>query len=95
MSQTPNDGGPAFPTPGEQFLNGPQGLQPASAWGMEGKSGMSLRAYYAGQFAAEMIEPLLPVGVSSGGVTRERQLWKVSAVACAYADALIAELNKP
>lgn len=42
----PND--PAFPTIAEPFLEGPQGRQPASAWGMEGKPGMSMRAYFAG-----------------------------------------------
>jgi hypothetical protein len=49
MSKPIDDGGPAFPTPGEEFIEGPQGRCPASAWGMEGKPGMTLRDWFAGQ----------------------------------------------
>lgn len=56
MSALPNDdGGPAFPTPGEEFIEGPQGRGPASAWGMEGKPGMSLRDWFAGQALAGVL----------------------------------------
>ena len=50
--KNPNDGGPAFPTPGEEFIEGPQGIGPASQWGMEPKPGMSLRDWFAGQALA-------------------------------------------
>ena len=52
MSDKPNDGGPAFPTRGEDFVDGPQGRMPQSAWGMEPKSGMSIRDWFAGQALA-------------------------------------------
>jgi hypothetical protein len=42
-----NDGGPAFPGNGEQFIDGPQGRMAQSAWGMDGAKGMSLRDYLA------------------------------------------------
>lgn len=42
-----NDGGPAFPGHGEIFIEGPQGLAPQSAWGMEGSTGMTIRDYFA------------------------------------------------
>ena len=43
-----DDGGPAFPNMGEIFIDGPQGRQPQSAWGMDGNKGMSLRDWFAG-----------------------------------------------
>jgi hypothetical protein len=58
MNTNINDGGPAFPTPGEEFIEGPQGRGPASAWGMEGKPGMSLRDWFAGQALAGMLPSL-------------------------------------
>lgn len=45
MSDTKNNGGPAFPTNGEQFIEGVHGIQPQSAYGMHGHSGMTLRSY--------------------------------------------------
>ena len=45
-----DNGGSAFPSPGEIFLkdaNGNVGRQ--SMWGLQGSSGMSLHAYFAGQ----------------------------------------------
>jgi hypothetical protein len=47
-----NDGGSAFPTQGENFILGPQGLCAQSAWGMEPKPGMTLRDWFAGQALA-------------------------------------------
>jgi len=55
MSAPINDGGPAFPNTGEIFIDGPQGRQPQSAWGMEGDKGMSLRDWFAGQALAGML----------------------------------------
>ncbi len=52
----PNDGGSAFPTNGEFFTSGPQGLNPQSAWGMEGEKGMSRRDYFAIHATEEDIE---------------------------------------
>ena len=54
-AQVKDDGGPAFPTRGEDFIDGPQGRHPQSAWGMEPKSGMTLRDY----FAAKAMQALL------------------------------------
>jgi hypothetical protein len=79
----PKDGGPAFPTPAEPFLDGPQGKQPASAWGMEGKPGMSLRAWLAGMAMSNL--------VWNDTVSRIEQAAKLSVK---MADALLAELEK-
>lgn len=46
------DGGPAFPGPGEIFLDGPQGKYLQSAWGAQGSTGMSLHSWFAGQALA-------------------------------------------
>jgi len=41
------DGGPAFPTLGDEFIQSPHGgLEPKSAFGMEGAPGMSLKDYF-------------------------------------------------
>ena len=50
-----DDGGPAFPTRGEDFIDGPQGRHPQSAWGMQPKEGMTLRDYFAGKALQGML----------------------------------------
>jgi len=43
-----NDGGPAFPTLGDEFMLCSDGAyRPKSEYGMEGKPGMTLRDYFA------------------------------------------------
>ena len=71
-----NDGGPAFPTTGHTWVGGVK--VPTS------RSGMSLRAYFAGQAMQGMI--------SHHGDPHIREEMAVRAVASA--DALIAELRK-
>ena len=50
------DGGPAFPTLGDEFMDTPNdGRQPKSAYGMDGAPGMTLRDYFAAKaMAAEL-----------------------------------------
>jgi hypothetical protein len=53
MSQ--NDGGPAFPTLGDEFMQTPNGSWcPKSDYGFHGDPGMSLRDWFAGQALAGM-----------------------------------------
>ena len=72
MSNKPNDGGPAFPCHTNQrpgiLANAPQG--------------MSLRAYFAGQFLTSK-------------VWEEWDERRAAKASVQYADALIAELNRP
>ena len=49
-----NDGGPAFPGNGEQFVEGVHGIQPQGAYGMQGAEGMSLRDYFAAKVLPEI-----------------------------------------
>jgi len=106
MSAPINDGGPAFPTPAEEFIEGPQGRGPASAWGMEGKPGMSLRDYFAGQapvvpdwFRRALREEkavipapeISPHHVKHGTITHEEcPIAHIARWRYAFADALIA-----
>lgn len=83
---TKNDGGPAFPVPAEPFLEGPQGLQPASAWGMEPKPGMTLRDWFAGQVIATTMDEF-SVFIDGG---QNASFW-----AYKVADAMLAERSKP
>jgi hypothetical protein len=78
------DGGPAFPTFAEPFLNGPQGLNPASAWGMEGKPGMSLRDWFAGMAMMAIVQQ----GYG------KRHAEELSSTSYSIADAMIAERAK-
>ena len=84
-----NDGGPAFPTRGEDFIEGPQGRGPQSAWGMEPKQGMSLRDWFAGQAMAGM----LANGAIIDTHNANEQMW-IALHAYAQADAMIAARNK-
>lgn len=89
------DGGPAFPTQPEPFLDGPQGRQPASAWGIEGNPGMSLRAWLAGLamqgFAANASLPEVLESKCHDDEVSSRSVAKCS---IRWADALISELEK-
>lgn len=50
------DGGPAFPTFGDEFMQcGDGSWQPKSAYGFQGESGMSLRDWFAGQMLAAIL----------------------------------------
>lgn len=66
MTNPINDGGPAFPTPGDEFMLCTDGAyRPKSEYGMEGKPGMSLRDYFAakamqGEFACQAIDWNIP-----------------------------------
>jgi len=83
MSAPINDGGPAFPTPGEDFIEGPQGRLPASAWGMQGSPGMSLRDWFAGQALAGVISACYFTGGPASYA-------EVAEQAYAYADSMLA-----
>lgn len=80
-----NDGGPAFPTMGDDFTApGPDGSRhPKSAYGFEGAPGMSLRDWFAGQALQGMLagadNPNLSYGAKS---------------AYQYADAMLAERDE-
>jgi len=97
VSNQINDGGPAFPTPGEQFIDGPQGKQPASAWGMDGKPGMSLRAYYVGHILGGMAAgPFWNENFQrceSEGRDANEWVDNAAKAACLAADAAIRELS--
>jgi hypothetical protein len=90
-----NDGGPAFPTRGEDFVDGPQGRLPQSAWGMEPKTGMTLRDWFAGQamqgMAAEMVKGGYPRQDIIAGVPEQNL---IAEVAFGIADAMLAERAK-
>lgn len=73
MSNTKNTGGAAFPTTGEQFVEGVHGIQPQSAYGMQGSEGMTLRDYFAARAMHGIVS-----GVSSldkEGEERVRKDW--------------------
>ncbi len=75
---------PAFPGFSETTGQGPCRLGPTGEW-ENYAPGMSIRQHFAGQLLAAMVAN--PEGVVS---------WtKAAVIACAGADALIAELNKP
>jgi len=75
-----NDGGPAFPGNGEQFVEGVHGIQPQSAYGMHGSEGMTLRDY----FAAKAMQAMVSNGASLGSDQRTAE------VSYRIADAMIA-----
>lgn len=99
-----NDGGPAFPRNGGIFIEGPQGRDTQSAWGMDGAKGMTLRDYFAAHAPQDAIDSLIGTSILSAsnflGLTYEAYssaLHYVPAVAKArymYADAMIAERSK-
>ena len=62
MGNTKNTGGPAFPGNGEQFVEGPHGLQPQGAYGMQGSEGMTLRDYFAAK-AMPMLMQEWPINI--------------------------------
>lgn len=80
MNTPINDGGPAFP------CENPDSPLPFS-------SGMSIRAYIATAVFPTVIASLGPRDCADRSAEDVRA--KVAVVAVAYADALIAELNKP
>lgn len=65
-----NDGGPAFPGYGEQFVEGVHGIQPQSAYGMEGSPGMTLRDYFAAKADLGKVE-FADLGVAEGLMGRK------------------------
>jgi hypothetical protein len=89
MSTKINDGGPAFPKP--------YGVEHVTS------GGMSLRAYFAGQAPISALEisdsvrdAEAELGLNSGEYTYADHYHRlVAKKAVQYADALIAELNKP
>ena len=56
MSTKKDNGGPAFPGNGEQFVEGAHGIMPQSAYGMQGHEGMSLRDYFAAKAMQSLID---------------------------------------
>lgn len=94
-----DDGGPAFPGFGEVFTTDAAGRTlPQSAWGLHGAVGLSRRDYFAGKALAAFAGALArgsfdipdeePFSVKSTAAHAAR-------LAYAYADAMIAEGNKP
>lgn len=53
MAKEPNDGGPAFPIPQQQFTDG------YTIVGAEGAPGMTLRDWFAGQVATSIAQTII------------------------------------
>jgi hypothetical protein len=84
---TKPDGGPAFPTLGDEFIQTPGGgMSPKSAYGFEGNPGMTLRDWFAGQALAGQL----------GGVCANYWPGEETLAKGAYeiADAMLAERAK-
>ncbi len=82
---------PAFPYLGEIFIDGPQGRQPQSAWGMEGSPGMSLRDKFADTalvFFAQRISS------STAGQWFEKECAEAAEASYKLADAMLKERQK-
>ncbi len=89
MSNPINDGGPAFPGENRMVSSDPKEFEPLPGhW-----SGMSLRAYFAGQAMVAWIsgQPTIKGVPLNGDMANAKS---IAGVACNYADALIAELGK-